>query len=225
MYSTNKYKYTWYVGPYIYQYDETETTPAFKINEVKTPVGVLRANASNLTSAYNVYQVTDHLGNVRATFKGTGTNSGIDVLSTTDYYAFGGELPGRKWVNEEFRFGYQGQEKNSESNPWYQFELRMYNQDIGRWFAPDPYGQFASPYIAMANNPVSGIDPDGGWVALEEKGGKKFKHKAMMERQKATNTGAYSYEATQARYMDEYNNLTKMFLSSDYGNRNDIEGY
>ncbi|MGE0569471.1 MAG: RHS repeat-associated core domain-containing protein, partial [Bacteroidia bacterium] len=87
------------------------------------------------------------------------------VLSITDYYAFGGELPGRKWVNEEFKFGYQGQEKNSESNPWYQFELRMYNQDIGRWFAPDPYGQFASPYIAMANNPVSGIDPDGGVVS------------------------------------------------------------
>jgi len=81
------------------------------------------------------------------------------------YYAFGGELPGRKWTSENYRYGYQGQEKpdaTNSSNPWYSFELRMYNQDIGRWFAPDPYGQYHSPYLAMGNNPVNQIDPDGG---------------------------------------------------------------
>ena len=30
--------------------------------------------------------------------------------------------------------------------------------------APDPAGQFYSPYISMGNNPVSGVDPDGGYV-------------------------------------------------------------
>jgi hypothetical protein len=28
--------------------------------------------------------------------------------------------------------------------------------------SPDPYGEFHSPYLAMGNNPVSTIDPDGG---------------------------------------------------------------
>lgn len=27
----------------------------------------------------------------------------------------------------------------------------------------DPYGQHFSPYMAMGNNPISGIDTDGGW--------------------------------------------------------------
>ena len=33
---------------------------------------------------------------------------------------------------------------------------------IGRWLSPDPYAQHWSPYLAMSNNPISFIDPDGG---------------------------------------------------------------
>jgi len=32
--------------------------------------------------------------------------------------------------------------------------------------SPDPYGQFNSPCVWMGNNPVTGTDPDGGWVGL-----------------------------------------------------------
>ena len=42
------------------------------------------------------------------------------------------------------------------------FELRNYNSTIGRWLSPDPYAQHWSPYLAMSNNPISFIDPDGG---------------------------------------------------------------
>jgi hypothetical protein len=45
----------------------------------------------------------------------------------------------------------------------YGFALRMYDQRLGRWHATDPYGQHWSPYLAMSNNPVSFVDPDGGW--------------------------------------------------------------
>jgi len=38
----------------------------------------------------------------------------------------------------------------------------MYDARIGRWISPDPYGEFHSPYLAMANNPASVTDPDGG---------------------------------------------------------------
>ncbi len=34
---------------------------------------------------------------------------------------------------------------------------------LGRWMSPDPYGQFHSPYLAMGNSPISGVDPDGGY--------------------------------------------------------------
>src|SRR5690606_36253225 len=32
---------------------------------------------------------------------------------------------------------------------------------LGRWFGTDPQSQFASPYLAMGNNPVMMVDPDG----------------------------------------------------------------
>ncbi len=40
--------------------------------------------------------------------------------------------------------------------------IRMYNPSLGRWNGTDPYYQHHSPYLAMANNPVSFVDPDGG---------------------------------------------------------------
>jgi hypothetical protein len=40
----------------------------------------------------------------------------------------------------------------------------MYSSRIGRWLSVDPYAQYWSPYLAMGNNPVSRIDPDGGFA-------------------------------------------------------------
>lgn len=44
-----------------------------------------------------------------------------------------------------------------------EFELRMYDPKIGRWTTTDPYNQYASPYVGMGNDPVMGVDPDGGF--------------------------------------------------------------
>jgi hypothetical protein len=48
--------------------------------------------------------------------------------------------------------------------------LREYDAIIGRWTAKDPAGQYWSPYVGMGNNPVSSVDPDGGfdWVLGED---------------------------------------------------------
>ncbi|MEM6814947.1 MAG: RHS repeat-associated core domain-containing protein [Bacteroidota bacterium] len=43
------------------------------------------------------------------------------------------------------------------------FELRMYDPLIGRWLQVDPYGQYASSYLGMGNNPINRVDPDGGF--------------------------------------------------------------
>ena len=39
----------------------------------------------------------------------------------------------------------------------------MYDSRIGRWFNVDPMEQYFSAYLAMRNNPVSNIDPTGGY--------------------------------------------------------------
>ena len=75
-------------------------------------------------------------------------------------------MPDRDWKNPAFdyRFGYQGQyaEKDEETG-WNSFELRMYDAITVKWMTTDPYGEFWSPYLAMANNPNE-VDPDGGCV-------------------------------------------------------------
>jgi hypothetical protein len=38
----------------------------------------------------------------------------------------------------------------------------MYDGRVGRWMTTDPYSQYHSPYLAMGNNPIRMIDPDGG---------------------------------------------------------------
>jgi RHS repeat-associated protein len=41
------------------------------------------------------------------------------------------------------------------------FGARHYDPATARWTAYDPASQYATPYISMGGNPVSGIDPDG----------------------------------------------------------------
>lgn len=108
------------------------------------------------------YELTDHLGNVRALF-GKATDNSAQVEGYTDYYPFGMEMPNRQFtLGSSYRFGYQGQfaEKDEETG-YNHFEARDWDGRIGRWMAPDPAGQFFSPYLGMGNNPVSGVDPDG----------------------------------------------------------------
>src|SRR5690554_2537460 len=44
------------------------------------------------------------------------------------------------------------------------FGSRFYDPQIGRWHVPDPAEQFHNPYLAMGNNPVMYVDPDGEFV-------------------------------------------------------------
>ena len=109
------------------------------------------------------YELSDHLGNVRAVISGIKVNAQADVLEYADYYAMGGVA--RSGGTMQYRYGYQGQyaEKDGETG-WNSFELRQYDAVIGRWLSPDPYGQYNSPYVAMGNDWVNMVDPDGGWT-------------------------------------------------------------
>jgi RHS repeat-associated protein len=84
------------------------------------------------------------------------------LLSYADYYAFGEQLPSRN-TTSDYRYAFQGQELDKETG-MEAFQLRLWDGRIGRWLSPDPYGQYDSPYIGMGNNPVSMVDPDGGFA-------------------------------------------------------------
>jgi RHS repeat-associated protein len=48
----------------------------------------------------------------------------------------------------------------------FDFHARFYDPQLGRWFTPDPAEQFSNPYLAMGNNPVVYVDPDGEFAHL-----------------------------------------------------------
>ncbi len=124
-------------------------------------VGVAYTGMNNVKTY--VYELTDHLGNVRALFtKASAINKQVEGY--TDYYPGGMAMPNRNIEDANgYRYGYQGQysEKDEETG-LNAFELRMYDSRIMRWLSPDPYGQYKSPYIGMGNDPVNRVDPDGG---------------------------------------------------------------
>lgn len=112
---------------------------------------------------YNNYQyeLNDHLGNVRVVINQSKVNGLADVVYYSDYYPYGSPL---SLANNDYRYGYQGQYAEADKETaWNAFELRNYDAAIGRWLSVDPYGQYASPYLGMGNNPVMGVDPDGGY--------------------------------------------------------------
>jgi len=128
------------------------------------------------------YELTDHLGNVRATVTdrklatiitdaGSGAMGVIgytaDITSAQDYYPFGMMMPGRQYDSDEYRYGFNGMEKDDEVKGLgnsLDFGARIYDPRIGRWLSLDPLQEkypYLSPYHALANSPISFVDPDG----------------------------------------------------------------
>ncbi len=127
--------------------------------------------ASNLGTAYTgvglyhyIYDLRDHLGSTRVRFS---DNAGIPkVEAFYDYYPFGELITDRNSKGTDVsKREYQGNnaEKDEETG-FNAFDLRMYDPIVGRWLGTDSYRQFASSYVGMGNNPVSGVDPDGGYT-------------------------------------------------------------
>jgi RHS repeat-associated protein len=179
--STGNSKTTWYLpnttGTIMafYEQDEAQSND---IDLTGHPIqGASRLGTFDEATGYTTYELKDHLANVRVSVTDIGT--GYQVDSWSDYYPFGSPMPGRNSTGD-YRYNYQGQEL-AENQNWVNFELRMYNPSLGRFTSPDPMGQFYSPYLAMANNPILMVDPDGGyahpdvWYLLERNAQAKIK--------------------------------------------------
>lgn len=128
----------------------------------------------------NIYELTDHLGNVRAVIGDvkelqSGGWYAADVKGYSNYYAFGMEQPGRCWQSEDYRYGFNGKEKDNEvkgEGNSYDFGARMYDPRVGRWLSPDPLRKAYTgivPYSFAGNSPIVIADADGG--ILKDKNG------------------------------------------------------
>jgi RHS repeat-associated protein len=93
----------------------------------------------------------------------------LHFLSCSQQYSYFDNLAVRCWKEVVLsahvtKLIVGAQRRLRDSNPAAQScGARMYDGATGRWLVPDPAAQFANPYLAMGNNPVSGIDPDGCW--------------------------------------------------------------
>lgn len=146
-----------------------------------------------------VYELSNHLGNVLVTITdkkvylgGAGAQpSGgpisppededdpspaapiwiADVASATDYYAFGASLRS----SGTYRYGYQGQEKDSEWSDDYAFLFRMHDPRLGKFLSIDPLSSkypHNSPYAFSENRVNDGVELEGLEVLLV----KNFSH-------------------------------------------------
>ncbi|MBK7128582.1 MAG: hypothetical protein IPM74_01205 [Crocinitomicaceae bacterium] len=84
-----------------------------------------------------------------------------------DYYPYGMVMPGRNATNANYRFSFQGQEKDNEikgDNNSINYKYRMHDPRIGRFFAVDPLGwkyPHNSPYAFSENILIHMVELEG----------------------------------------------------------------
>ncbi|MBK9273433.1 MAG: RHS repeat-associated core domain-containing protein [Flavobacteriales bacterium] len=127
------------------------------------------------------YELTDHLGNVRAVVGDrklsdfsldintpvlVPTSFKADVLSYADYDPFGSLLDERHAL--AYRFGFNGKENDNEffdePGAIQDYGMRMYDPRIGRFPSVDPIAaQYPelTPYQFASNTPIQATDLDG----------------------------------------------------------------
>jgi RHS repeat-associated protein len=110
------------------------------------------------TGYYRFYK--DHLGSTRQL--GSTTTSSYSSRQRRDYYPYG-ELTYS--AGDETGYTYTGKEHHTNIGLTY-FGRRYYDPSLGRWLTPDPAGQFFSPYVYCANNPMMYIDKDGQFASI-----------------------------------------------------------
>jgi RHS repeat-associated protein len=122
------------------------------------------------------YELSNHLGNVlsvvsdRKLFQNTlsFTTFAPDVLSYSDYYPFGMLVPNRHKAGDDYRYGFQGQEKDDEirggEGNSLNYTFRMHDPRVGRFFARDPLANkypWYTPYSFSGNKPIQFVELEG----------------------------------------------------------------
>jgi RHS repeat-associated protein len=130
---------------------------------------------------YKYYEMTNHLGNVLATISdkkiphddnldGTVDRYSANIISASDYTAYGSEMYGRCFNSKHSQNGFNHKRKDNELYPGgdgneYDYGMRLYNPRLGKFMSLDPLMRkypFWSPYQFAGSVPIAAIDLDGG---------------------------------------------------------------
>jgi RHS repeat-associated protein len=133
---------------------------------------------TNFTRGNELFELTNHLGNVLVTVSDKKYGKDIDAngqydfytadsISSVDYTPFGMEMVNRYPSAGSFRYGFNGKEKDNEDygeGNEYDYGFRIYNPRIGRFLSVDPltnkYPEL-TPFQFASNSPIENSDLDG----------------------------------------------------------------
>ncbi|MCC9070164.1 RHS repeat-associated core domain-containing protein [Flavobacterium sp. F-65] len=132
-----------------------------------TAEGYVNNTPVNGTNSYNyVFNYTDHLVNVRLSYKKNAQNV-LEILEENNYYPFGLKHEGYNTDNKQqnYKYKYNGKELQDELGlNMYDYGARNYDPAIGRWMNIDLLGEISeseSPFQYVHNNPIIFVDPTG----------------------------------------------------------------
>ncbi|MGH1363635.1 MAG: RHS repeat-associated core domain-containing protein [Calditrichia bacterium] len=113
------------------------------------PTGLLAFSEDGET----FFPLKDHLGSNRVLVNENGL-----VVGSYDYAAFGEVM--RSTETQPLSYQFTGQELDSESD-LYNYRARLYDAELGRFYAMDPALEYSSPYSYVGSNPTNRTDPSG----------------------------------------------------------------
>jgi RHS repeat-associated protein len=132
-----------------------------------------------------VFELSNHLGNVLATITDKKLQVSLNTTSTAyfeaevqtvqDNYAFGMQMPGRK-LSGGYRYGFNGKENDNEvkgEGNSQDYGMRMYDGRIGKFLSLDPLTKqypWYTPYQFAGNKPIWCVDLDGLEDSIATKG-------------------------------------------------------
>jgi RHS repeat-associated protein len=124
----------------------------------------LAAGGGNYNYQYNL---SDHLGNVRASFWRNPNSQSLEVVQQDNYYAFGLRKAVTS-ISPDNKYLYNGKELQKGLDQL-DYGARFYDPVIARWNVVDNSAESYyrhSPYSYGINNPINTIDPDGNDIYL-----------------------------------------------------------
>jgi len=181
------------------------------------------------------YEMANHLGNVLnvVTDRKVGnvamTGYEADIVSYSDYSPFGMQMPGRNGNTSEYKYGFNGMEKDDEiknvEGSSYDFGARIYDPRVGRWLSVDPLESkypSLSPYSFAGNNPILFVDPNGEDILihyLDEEGNDvyyTYGSGLKLPRDKYVRATVRSLDKIQRRGGDKYGIIEHYTKSDDH---------
>ncbi|MHA7056880.1 DUF6443 domain-containing protein [Aquimarina sp. M1] len=174
--------YTDYAGNYIYE----KTGSSDQLKFLKHPEGYIEPTFlpnGDIRFDY-IYQLKDHLGNLRISYSDKDRDGKIDllrnnvdidgdgdyaneILEENNYYPYGTKHKGYNNLitstNPALNYRFNGTELNENLGlNLYEMDFRQYDPLIARWTGVDPVTHYTmSPYNAFDGNPIFYADPRG----------------------------------------------------------------